>query len=79
MSQTDPVCGMKADLIKVKRKTIENLLWSFVYNILLIPVVAGILYGYGVYRGPEYVAIAVILSGISVASNSITVLGTRID
>ncbi|AFL66383.1 heavy metal translocating P-type ATPase [Desulfurococcus amylolyticus] len=65
--------------LKTKRKTIENLLWAFVYNMLLIPVAAGILYGYGVYLRPEYAAIAMILSDISVVSNSITVLGTRID
>ena len=52
----------------VKRIKI-NLFWAFAYNVALIPIAAGILYTkYGIYLRPEYAAIAMALSSITVTS-----------
>lgn len=67
------------DLSKtVKRKFIENLIWAFIYNIILIPIAAGILYNpYGFYIKPEIAALTMILSDISVILNASTILIKR--
>ncbi|ADM28162.1 heavy metal translocating P-type ATPase [Ignisphaera aggregans DSM 17230] len=57
----------------VKRKGLENLFWAFIYNIILIPIAMGILYRpLGIALRPEYAALAMILSDISVVANSLT-------
>ncbi|MEM2452321.1 MAG: heavy metal translocating P-type ATPase [Candidatus Methanomethylicia archaeon] len=67
------------DLSKiVKRKFIENLMWAFIYNLILIPIAAGILYNsYGLYIKPEIAALSMILSDISVILNASTILMKR--
>ncbi len=59
----------------VKRKGLENIFWAFIYNAILIPIAMGILYKpFGIALRPEYAALAMILSDISVVANSLTLL-----
>ena len=50
----------------------QNLAWAFAYNVILLPVAAGILYPrWGILLRPEYAGAAMALSSISVALNSL--------
>lgn len=61
-----------------RRKYIENIVWVFIYNALLIPISIGLLYkSLGIILRPEIAAIAMILSDISVVLNSLTLLRWR--
>jgi P-type Cu+ transporter len=63
-------------LIKLSKKTLwvikENLFWAFIYNILGIPIAFGALYPFfGIRFEPMYGAIAMMISSVSVVSNSL--------
>lgn len=65
---------------RVKRKALENLVWAFMYNTILIPVAMGLLYKpLGVFLKPEFGAIAMILSDISVVLNSLSLLKVKVE
>ena len=54
------------------RKMKQNLTWASVYNILAIPVAAGVLYpAYGISLRPEWSALLMSLSSIIVAVNAV--------
>jgi Cu+-exporting ATPase len=55
---------------KVVRKMKENLFWAFIYNVVLIPVAAGILYPLGIMFNPVFAAVAMATSSITVTLNS---------
>jgi Cu+-exporting ATPase len=62
--------------IRLGKKTLRtikmNFFWAFFYNILMIPVAAGLLYpSYGVTLKPEIASIAMWLSSLSVVGNSL--------
>lgn len=62
--------------IRLSSKTIkiikENLFWAFFYNIILIPVAAGILYPrYGITLNPMFAALAMSISSVFVCLNSL--------
>ena len=64
-----------AKAIQLSRKTVrkikENLFWAFIYNLVLIPVAAGILYpSFGLLLNPIFAAIAMALSSVTVTMNS---------
>jgi len=50
-----------------------------IYNLTLVPVAMGTLYNFGVTIRPEIVAIAMILSDISVILNSLTLLKSKLS
>ncbi len=62
--------------IQLSRKTLtvirENLFWAFVYNIVLIPVAAGVLYPvWGITLSPILAGAAMAFSSVSVVGNSL--------
>jgi Cu+-exporting ATPase len=64
-----------ADAIAVSEATIrnikQNLFWAFAYNILSIPVAAGVLYPFtGELLNPMLAGAAMALSSVTVASNA---------
>jgi P-type Cu+ transporter len=71
----DDLAGVPA-AIRLSRATLrtirQNLAWAFGYNVLLIPVAAGILYPVaGVLLSPALAAGAMALSSVSVVANSL--------
>ncbi|HOE18589.1 MAG TPA: heavy metal translocating P-type ATPase [Syntrophorhabdaceae bacterium] len=63
-------------LIKLSKKTLwvirENLFWAFIYNIIGIPIAFGALYPFfGIRLEPMFGALAMVVSSISVVSNSL--------
>jgi len=64
-----------ATSIKLSRKTLgkikQNLFWAFFYNVIMIPLAAGVLFNaLGVLIPPEAAATSMILSDITVVGNS---------
>jgi len=58
----------KATLAKVK----QNLFWALFYNVLGIPIAAGVLYyPFGLTLKPEFAGLAMAFSSVSVVTNSI--------
>ncbi|WP_099974400.1 copper-translocating P-type ATPase [Lactobacillus terrae] len=57
---------------KTYRKTVENLWWGAGYNIIAIPLAAGVLAGVGIVLSPAVGAILMSLSTVVVALNALT-------
>ncbi len=56
----------------------QNLFWAFVYNIIGVPVAAGVLYPLcGIMLDPMYAGMAMALSSISVVTNSLRITGRK--
>ena len=54
------------------RKMKQNLVWASVYNVLAIPIAAGVLYtSYGITLRPEFSALLMSASSIIVATNAV--------
>lgn len=64
------------EAIALSHKTIrvvkENLFFAFIYNIIGIPLAAGILYPiFGILLNPVFAGLAMALSSVSVVTNSL--------
>jgi Cu+-exporting ATPase len=65
-----------ADAIALSRKTMrtmrQNLFWAFIYNVIGVPVAAGLLYpGFGILLSPILASAAMAMSSVSVVGNSL--------
>ncbi|GEN48732.1 copper-translocating P-type ATPase [Ligilactobacillus pobuzihii] len=55
-----------------------NLFWAFIYNVLGIPVAAGVFYGLGLTLSPEIAGLAMAFSSLSVVTSSVLLNKTKI-
>ncbi|WP_203618543.1 copper-translocating P-type ATPase [Fructobacillus tropaeoli] len=55
-----------------------NLFWAFIYNVLGIPVAAGLFYGIGLILSPELAGLAMAFSSLSVVTSSLLLNKTRL-
>ena len=74
LMKSDPLDVLRA--IKLSkatvRKMIQNLFWASIYNVLAIPVAAGVLYpSLGIELRPEWAALLMSVSSIIVATNAV--------
>ena len=64
-----------ADAIQLSRASMrtmkENLFWAFIYNVVCIPVAAGVLYPLGILLSPVLASAAMAFSSTSVVLNSL--------
>jgi len=74
LMKSDPADVLRA--IRLSRATVtkmkQNLFWASIYNLLAIPIAAGILYPkYGISLRPEIAALLMSVSSIIVATNAV--------
>jgi Cu+-exporting ATPase len=70
--------------IVLARKTMavmrQNLFWAFVYNVIGIPIAAGLLYpSFGILLSPILASAAMAFSSVSVVSNSLRLRGVQLS
>lgn len=70
--------------IRLSRLTVrtvrENLFWAFIYNLIAVPIAAGVLYPIARFLlNPMLAGAAMALSSVSVVSNSLRLRGMRIS
>jgi Cu+-exporting ATPase len=67
--------GISRATVRVIR---QNLFWAFIYNVIGIPVAAGVLYPiWGILLSPIFASAAMAFSSVSVVLNSLRLRGTR--
>lgn len=74
LMKSDPADVVRA--IKLSKATVrkmkQNLFWASIYNLLAIPIAAGVLYPkFGIELRPEFAALLMSLSSIIVATNAV--------
>ncbi len=82
LMRSDPEDVMRAWTLSqaTVRKMKENLGWASVYNVLAIPVAAGVLYPrFGIMLRPEWSALLMSLSSIIVALNAVSLKRSERD
>jgi Cu2+-exporting ATPase/Cu+-exporting ATPase len=73
-----------SQVIDLSRSTMltvkQNLFWAFIYNIVGIPVAAGLLYPlWGIVLNPVFAGLAMAFSSVSVVSNSLQLKTKRLS
>jgi Cu+-exporting ATPase len=73
-----------AQAVELSRRTMrtmkQNLFWAFVYNVIGIPVAAGILYpAFGVMLSPVLASAAMAFSSVSVVTNSLRLRNAKLS
>lgn len=64
---------------KTKKKIQENLFWAFFYNVICIPLAAGVFYpAFGITLNPMIAAAAMSLSSVFVMTNALTLRRFRV-
>jgi Cu2+-exporting ATPase len=74
LMKSDPLDILNALIISkaTVRKMKQNLFWAAIYNVLAIPVAAGVLYpSFGIALRPEWAALLMSVSSIIVAVNAV--------
>jgi Cu2+-exporting ATPase len=74
LMRSDPLDVMKAIRLSkaTVRKMVQNLFWASIYNVLAIPIAAGVLYpSLGLELRPEWAALLMSVSSIIVATNAV--------
>jgi Cu2+-exporting ATPase len=74
LMKSDPADVLRA--IRLSKATVrkmkQNLFWASIYNVIAIPVAAGVLYpSYGIVLRPEFAALLMSISSIIVAVNAV--------
>jgi cation transport ATPase len=65
---------------KTVRTMKQNLFWAFAYNVIGIPIAAGVLYPvWGIFLNPVFAGLAMALSSVSVVSNSLLLGRMRVS
>ena len=70
--------------IQLSRQTMrvirQNLFWAFIYNVIGIPIAAGLLYpAFGILLSPVLASAAMAVSSVSVVGNSLRLRHVRLD
>jgi len=87
--EASDIALMRGDLagavsaIALSRRTMltmkQNLFWAFVYNVIGIPVAAGVLYpAFGILLSPVLASAAMAMSSVSVVTNSLRLRSVRL-
>jgi Cu2+-exporting ATPase len=79
LMRSDPFDIVKAVSLscKVRGKIKQNLFWAAIYNVIAIPIAAGILYSsFGILLRPEWAALAMAASTITVTLNALALKWT---
>ncbi len=69
------VCLARATLRVIR----ENLFWAFIYNVIGIPLAAGVLFSLGFMLNPMFASAAMALSSVCVVTNSLRLNKIKID
>ena len=64
---------------KIVNRIKLNLFWAFVYNVLGIPVAAGLFYGIGLVLSPELAGLSMAFSSLSVVTSSVLLNKVKIS
>ncbi len=64
----------------VRQKIVQNLFWAAIYNVLAIPIAAGVLYpSLGILLRPEWAALLMSASTVIVTVNALSINGVRLN
>ena len=68
--------------IDISKKTFSriklNLFWALIYNVIGVPIAAGVFVGFGLQLSPEFAALAMAFSSVSVVTSSLLLNKTKI-
>ena len=70
LSMLPEAMALSARTVRIIR---ENLFWAFIYNIIGIPIAAGVLFPFGIMLTPMIASAAMALSSVGVVGNSLRI------